>query len=235
MEKIKDKTLYASPFCAGFWKSAAAEIKSTRTLAFAALFVALRIAVKSLSVPISEGLYISVDFFVNSVGSMVYGPLMGLIVGAVSDTVGAVLFPKGAYFFPFIAVEMLSSFIFGLFLYRSKLGEVRVALSRVAVSLICNILVNPVIMKWYYAVVLGKDYAVFRAARVVKSLVLLPAEMILLVLWVGAASAITERFGLTYSHGEKPKITAKSIIIAVLATAVAVLCIVYYLAVYLKK
>ena len=45
---------------------------------------------------------------------MIYGPLVGLLVGAVSDTIGAVLFPTGAYFFPFIFVEMFSSFIFGL-------------------------------------------------------------------------------------------------------------------------
>ena len=39
----------------------------------------------------------------------------------VSDTLGALLFPTGAYFFPFIFVEMLGSFLFAVSLYRTKI------------------------------------------------------------------------------------------------------------------
>lgn len=107
----------------------------------------MRIAVKAVKIVIIPGaLNFGFDFIVNSAGSMIYGPLVGLLVGAVSDTIGAVLFPTGAYFFPFIFVEMLSSFIFGLFLYRAKLSSWRVIASRFAVVVVCNFIVNPLVM-----------------------------------------------------------------------------------------
>ena len=68
---------------------------------FAAVIIAMRIAVKAVKIVIIPGaLNFGFDFIVNSAGSMIYGPLVGLLVGAVSDTIGAVLFPTGAYFFP---------------------------------------------------------------------------------------------------------------------------------------
>lgn len=236
MQKNKtDPTLYRTPFSRDFWKSAAMAYRDTRMLILAALFCALRIAIKSLSIPVGEDLHISLDFFVNSVGSMIYGPLMALLVGAVSDTLGAVLFPTGAYFFPFIFVEMLSGFLFGLFLYRAKLGEIRIALSRFTVVGVCNFLINPIIMKWYYLVVVGKDYTLFRFARMIKNLVLLPAEMILLTVWLAAISAATYRLGLTYDAPGQFKLTKKTVIIVILATLFAAACILYYLLIYLKK
>lgn len=93
-----------------YWAEAARSFRNTRMLVFAALIVALRVAVKFLRVPLAAGLELSLDAYVNSLGSLVYGPLMGLAVGAVSDTVGCILAPTGAYFLPFILVEMTSSF-----------------------------------------------------------------------------------------------------------------------------
>lgn len=233
MKKNTDTAIYSSPFCLGYWKSALSEFKTLRTLVMAAMIVALRVAVKLIRIPIAENLEISLDFFVNSVGSMIYGPIVGLIVGAASDTIGAVLFPSGTYFFPFIFVEMLSSFIFGLFLYRAKLTPVRIILSRFAVVLFCNILVNPVIMKWYYIVVLGKDYSVFRWARIFKNIALLPAESILLVLWLSLISYVTYKMKLTYSVQEKRKLKPIEIVLVVVLTlislAVAIGLIILYL------
>lgn len=121
------KAIFSHPFCPEFWRCAAGEFKNWRMLVFAAVIIAMRIAVKAVKIVIIPGaLNFGFDFIVNSAGSMIYGPLVGLLVGTVSDTIGAVLFPTGAYFFPFIFVEMLSSFIFGLFLYRAKLSSWRV-------------------------------------------------------------------------------------------------------------
>ena len=61
---------------------------------------------------------------------MLYGPIMALLGGLISDTIGAVLFPSGPYFFPYALIEMSSGFIFALFLYRAKLTEFRIILAR---------------------------------------------------------------------------------------------------------
>lgn len=226
-----DRTLYASPFSLGYWRSATREMGNLRSLILAALFVALRVAVKSARIPLGELLHISLDFLVNSVGSMLYGPLMGLLVGAVSDTIGAILFPSGQYFFPFIAVEMISSFIFGLFLYRAKLSTGRILLSRFTVVAVCNFVVNPLIMRWYYEVVMGRDYALFRWARVIKSLCLFPVEATVLVLWLGVISRVTYRMKLSHSGDGKLRFTPLSIagLVALTLLSAAGIFTYYYL------
>lgn len=94
------KAIFSHPFCPEFWRCAAGEFKNWRMLVFAAVIIAMRIAVKAVKIVIIPGaLNFGFDFIVNSAGSMIYGPLVGLLVGAVSDTIGAVLFPTGAYFF----------------------------------------------------------------------------------------------------------------------------------------
>ena len=99
------KAIFSHPFCPEFWRCAAGEFKNWRMLVFAAVIIAMRIAVKAVKIVIIPGaLNFGFDFIVNSAGSMIYGPLVGLLVGAVSDTIGAVLFPTGAYFFHFIFV-----------------------------------------------------------------------------------------------------------------------------------
>ena len=108
-----------SIFSKEYWVCAVGELKKPRMLVFAAVLVALRVALQAFSIPIIPGqLYINFGFLVNALGSMVYGPVVAVISGAVSDTVGTILFPKGTYFFPYIFQEIAGSLIFALFLYK---------------------------------------------------------------------------------------------------------------------
>ena len=49
------------------------------------------------------------------------GVLIALAAAAVTDTLGALLFPTGPYFPLFLFTEMAGSFVFALFLYRTKI------------------------------------------------------------------------------------------------------------------
>lgn len=174
-------------FSHAYFKEAAKVFKDARKLAFAAVICALRLAVKSLSLQIAPGVYLSFDCYVNALGSLVYGPLMALCVGAVSDTIGGVMFPKGAYFFPFILVEMSSGFIFALFLWKKRLTAPRLLAAKFTVNFVCNILLNSLIQKWYYALFdADKVYYVINGVRIVKNLVLFPLEATLICILVNA-------------------------------------------------
>ena len=170
-----------------YWRFAAKNFGATDMLAVAGIIIALRIAVKAFSIPIVPGLYITFDCYINAIGSFIYGPLMSLAVGAISDTIGAILFPKGTYFLPFILTEMLSGFIFSLFLWKRDITAPKVILSKFTVNLVCNIILTSIFMKWYYAF-FGIDsvYPFINLVRIVKNLVLFPFEGVLisLVLWL---------------------------------------------------
>ena len=76
---------------------------------------------------------------------------------------------------------MLSSFIFGLFLYRAKLSSWRVIASRFAVVVVCNFIVNPLVMTLYNAVTGADPYKFITIARVIKNAAMFPLESVALV------------------------------------------------------
>ncbi|MBS5022306.1 MAG: folate family ECF transporter S component [Firmicutes bacterium] len=214
----------------GYWKSAAKVFSSAKMLSCAAVVCALRIAVKALHIQIAPGVYFSFDCYVNSVGALIYGPLMGLLVGAVSDTVGAVLFPSGAYFFPFIVVEMLSAFIFGLFFWKRKIDAWRAILAKFTVSFVCNIVVNSLIMKWYYALFFtDKVYPIINGVRIAKNLILFPLEGVVISVLLGALLPAFKAFGLVNREQQAFSVRKKDILAAVLLAVAAVGLVLFYI------
>lgn len=182
-----------------YWKDAAKCFEDPKMLAYAALIVALRVIVKMFKIPIASGISLSFDCYFNSLGSVVYGPLMGLLVGAVSDTIGCILFPSptGPYFFPFILVEMASSFIFALFLWRREIGILRSVTAKFCVNFVCNIVLTSVFMKWMYSVFYTeKTYPLINLVRIVKNLVLFPFESVLIAIIISAAMPALKSAGL---------------------------------------
>lgn len=173
---------FRTPFSGEYWRQAFSELKNTRTLVFAALVLALRIAVKPLRIPVAADVNISFGFLFNALGSMVYGPVVALLSGAVSDTLGYLIAPNGVYYFPFIFLEMGGSLVFALFLYSTDITPLRLILAKFSVNLLINILLNEPIMSLYYRDVLHlSTYQPFVWIRLVKNTVMLPFESILLM------------------------------------------------------
>ncbi|MBO4412279.1 MAG: folate family ECF transporter S component [Lachnospiraceae bacterium] len=229
----RSRQLFRFPISKAYWKLALSEVRNVRVMTIAGVLLALRIAIKPLSIPIplSQDLYFSFDFIVNSVASMIAGPIVSMICGAISDTLGAILFPKGPYFFPYIFQEMASSLIFALFYYRANLSSLRVILGRFFVSLICNIGLGAWIGYYYYQTFYPKSLAVFgarQAAGIVKNLALFPLEAVVLLLLFGALVPLTNKMQLTFTGQTKFGFHKKEVILLIILTIVAVAAIALY-------
>ena len=223
-----DKTLFKTPFSKAYWVQAAKEFKRLDVLIFAALMIALRVALKSIGIPIAANLRINVAFFINAFGAMVFGPVVAIAAAAVSDTLGCLLFPSGPYFFPFIFIEIAGSLIFALFLYRTEVTAMRVTLSRFCIDFFVNIVLNTPIMWLYYQMVMGKTYKIFDALRIVKNLVMFPLEAVLLVLFLRVVIPPAQKLGFVYSGVDKLRFTRKNVIFLVVMTAVGVAAVALY-------
>ena len=130
MAKVqKSKNLYKTPFSRSYWQDAAAELKDTKMLVFAAFMIALRVALKLVAIPLAPNLKINTAFLANALGAMVYGPVVASVAAVVSDVLGVMLTGE-PYFPPFALTEIAGSVIFALFLYRAKVTPTRVMLSR---------------------------------------------------------------------------------------------------------
>lgn len=234
VSSMNDHTLFKTPFSKQYWKLAFGEMGILYTLLIAALLTAMRIAIKSLSIPIGPNLNITFGFIINSVGSLIYGPVVALFASAVSDTLGAILFPSGPYFFPFIFEEIAGGVLFALFYYRAKLSTTRIILGRFAVTVVCNLILNPIIMYYYYALVLHPNeevtYQIFTLPRVIKNLALFPLQAVILVILFNALLPYTNRLNLTHTGVTRLEIKKQDVINILLLTVIAAAAIgLYYL------
>ncbi len=91
-----------------------------KVLVNVALLVAMEVVLArflSINTPIVR---IGFGFVPIAICGMLYGPMMAGVAGAMSDIIGAVLFPTGAYFPGFTVSAALTGIVFGLFLYNRK-------------------------------------------------------------------------------------------------------------------
>lgn len=222
------RQLFDTPFSKEYWKLAAGEFKKQRVLIFAALMIALRVALKSLGIPIAADLKINVAFFINAYGAMVFGPVVAIVAAAISDTLGCILFPTGVYFFPFIFIEIAGSLCFALFLYRAEVTAKRVILSRFCIDFLVNIVLNTPVMWLYYRMVMGRNYAIFDLIRIIKNLAMFPIESVLLILFLRMVIPPTQKLGYIYSGADKLRFTKKNVILMVVLVLIGALAVTGY-------
>lgn len=211
MRNQRSTTLYPHPFSAAYWCDAAAELRSTRILVFAALMIALRLAMKLIAIPLAPGLKINTAFIANAVGAMVFGPVTAALCAVVTDVLGYLMHPEGVYFPPFLLTEVAGSVLFALFLYRAKITPVRVMLSRFSICLFVNILLQTPIMIWYFRLFMDGAPYVLTVPGMVKNLFLFPIESVVLTLILSAVLPLTDRMGLTFSGSDPLRFTRRQI------------------------
>ena len=238
--KQKSNTLYPHPFSRAYWRDAAAELKDTHMLVFAALMIALRLVMKQISIPITPALRINTSYFVNALGAMVFGPVFAIICAAITDVLGYIIRPDGVYFLPFILTEIGGSLVFALYLYRAKVTTTRIVLSRFTINLLINIILQTPIYRAYYALYMGgKQYTLLLAMpSIVKNILMFPIESFLLTLFLSVMLPITARLGLTYSGSDAKnelKFTKKQVATLAVLLVVGIGCVFGYLSYYYQN
>ena len=228
-KKQKSTALYSHPFCAGYWRDAFAELKDTKMLVFAALIVALRVALKTIiRIPLGPSLDITPAFMANALGAMVYGPVVGALGAVVSDVLG-VLLRGDTYFLPYVLTEISGSVIFALFFYRQKITPTRVILSRFCICLFVNILLQTPIDMLFQLVYYGYNNVVITLPRIFKNLFMFPLESVVLTVFLSAIQPITYRMKLTYVADAKLSFSKKQVALLVVLVLVGVASIFAYL------
>lgn len=177
ISKAPSKEIFKTPFSGTYWRLSFAELKSVKALVLAALFIALRIAIKFLiKIPVAENLNVFFTFTANALGSFLYGPVLGFISGCVCDTLSFIIKPTGPYNPVFMFIEGLSSFVFAIFLYRTKVTVLRLFLSKLVINVFCNILLT----SYFLSLMYGNGILFYMLNSVKKNLLLLPIETAIL-------------------------------------------------------
>ena len=228
----KSTETFSHPFCRAYWRVAAAELKDTKMLVFAALIVALRVALKTaVRIPLGPSLDITPAFLANALGAMVYGPVVGAVGALVSDVLG-VLLRGDTYFLPYALTEIAGSMIFAMYFYRQKITPTRVILSRFTICLCVNILLQTPIDMLFQHVTYGKSSVVITLPRIFKNLFMFPIESAVLSVFLGVMQPITYRMKLTHVKAEKLSFNKKQIALLVCLVIVGALSVFGYLFVH---
>lgn len=187
--------LYPHPFSRAYWKDAAAELRSTRKLTFAALMIALCMVLSFLPSPmLFQGTKLTWGFLGRSLCSFVCGPVVGVVFGCAEDLLS--FFATGGDgsepFFPgYTLTTMLGCFIYALCLYRANLTLKRVFLAK----LLTNI-ENVALGTLWSAILTGRAYMVIAPARAVKNLIALPFQTLVLCLLFALLLPALKHYGL---------------------------------------
>lgn len=188
-----EKACHRTPFSAAYWRSALADFRRPRILAFAALMIAACVALSYVpSIPIGDGgVRVTWGFLARSICGTVGGPVTALVFGFAEDTVSFLVHPTGAYFPGYALTTMLGTLIYALFLYRARPTVVRVFLAKLATNAL-----NVVLGSVWSAILYSKGYLYYMTTSLVKNVVMLPVQTAMLCFLLAALLPTLNRMEL---------------------------------------
>lgn len=152
---------------------------STRTLTTLAMLIAIEIILSRFLSINAWNVKIGFGFVPVVIAAILYGPLAGGIVGALSDFIGAILFPIGAYFPGFTLTSFLMGVVFGLFLHKKQgwpQGLAAVGINQFILGLFLN--------TYWISVLYDSPFVPLLATRVFQSILLTVVQLICIQLLV---------------------------------------------------
>lgn len=103
------------------FKDSALELRKLRCITVTAMLIALNLALKSVTVYISDDLKISFSFLALAAIGMLFGPTVSFLSGIITDILGLLVANTIGAFNPlFTVVEATGAMLYGLFLYKLK-------------------------------------------------------------------------------------------------------------------
>lgn len=122
-------------------------------------------------------LRIGFGFLPLAVSAIIFGPITGGIIAAVSDVLGMMLFPNGVYFPGFTVSAFLSGVIYGMFLHnRNNNLLVCVVISSLLVSTLVDVVLNTI----WLSMLIGKSIMILIIPRLIIRLAVVPISIILI-------------------------------------------------------
>lgn len=153
-----------------------------RLMCHIALLVALQIVLERFVSINTLGYKIGFGFVPTALCAMIYGPVPAAITCAMSDFLGAMLFPFGPYHPGFTICAAVMGFVYGIFLHRrdktnKKYFFVNMLLAALLNNLLLGLLINTI---WVAQLYDSRNYWGWFLYRVPQYAILIPVNLVLL-------------------------------------------------------
>lgn len=154
------------------------KVSMVKKVVYLAMFIAITCVLSrflSIQLPFIK---ITFSFIPIALAAMIFGPVYGGVAAGIEDLIGAILFPKGAFFPGFTLSATLVGVIYGLVLYKKPKTTARFIIANLIIAVGINILLNT---SWL-AIMYDKGFMALSVARIAKALIMIPIEVIMLKL-----------------------------------------------------
>ena len=118
------------------------ELKDVKALAMTAMLLAIAVVLGFYTLQVTDFIKIGFAFIADEMTGMLFGPVVGGLMGGAADLVKYLVRPTGPFFPGFTISGAASGVIYGMILYKRPLTIRRVALANGLVMILVNICLN---------------------------------------------------------------------------------------------
>ncbi len=170
------------------------KLRNTKVLTSAAMLSAIGILLGFFKISISQIMEIRFGGLPIGVGSYLFGPAVGAVIGAIADIGGYIVKPTGPFFPGFTISAIVTGIIFGLVLHKKKVTIWRVFVAELIHTVIVNVILNGI---WLTILYNNAFWAVL-GSRLLKQIIMLPIQTAMLYVLLQAVC----RVGITEKTAE---------------------------------
>jgi len=158
-------------------KESSQELRKLNTLITSSLLLAICVVLGLLgTVMLGQFIRISFNYLHIALGSMLFGPVVGSILGALSDILNYILAPKGPFYPGFTINAIITGLIYGFGFYRKRITIKRIVLIKVILVFCVDILLSTYWLSDLY----GQAFLALLPMRALKSFIMLPIDVAML-------------------------------------------------------
>ena len=151
------------------------ELKNLKSMVMAAMLLAIAVVLGFFTLQLTEFIKIGFAYIANEIAGMMFGPVVGSLIGALADILKYMVNPTGPFFPGFTISGFFGGLIYGMVLYKKPLSIKRIIVANTLVTILVNLLLNT----YWLTLLYGNAYMALLPARIVKQIVMLPIEVIL--------------------------------------------------------
>lgn len=153
-------------------------LKKVKTIVMTALLIALGIILGQFSIQVTPTTKIGISFVATQLTATLFGPVVGGIMGGVSDILKFIIKPTGPFLIGFTISAILGPMIYGIMLYKKKLTFLRILLSKAVVAVLINLLLGCFWQYHYF----GAAFLALIPAKLIQQLIQVPIQS--MIFWV---------------------------------------------------
>lgn len=177
------------------FQESAKELTNIKCIVVTGMLIAVHVLLGIfIMIPVGETIKISFSFLALASIGMLFGPVPGVMAGAITDILGFLLANKtgGAYHPGFTLVQITAGLIYGIILYKSEMNKfftVKCLITKTMVVIICNLIMN----SYFISVLYGAAFWGLMPARIIKNAIQLPVDIVLMSIVLPTVGLIYKR------------------------------------------